>query len=105
MINKIKNCFRADRFLFSKHAKAEMELEEFGIIHTDEVIEVVFNGKIIREYLDDKPYPSYLIYGQSANNRTLHVVCAYSKEEDYSIIITVYQPDIDKWINYERRKK
>jgi hypothetical protein len=31
---------------------------------SDEVVEkVIKNGKIIKEYLDDKPYPSFLILG------------------------------------------
>jgi hypothetical protein len=47
---------------------------------------------------------SCLKYGRAENNRPLHIVCAYSKEDDMVIIITVYEPDSQKWINFERRK-
>lgn len=33
------------------------------------------------------------------------MVCAYNVEENLSIIITVYQPDPELWIDYKRRKK
>jgi len=32
-----------------------------------EVEYVILNGEIIEEYLDDKPYPSYLVYGAYNN--------------------------------------
>jgi hypothetical protein len=36
---------------------------------SDEVVEkVIKNGKIIEEYLDDKPYPSFLILGYEKDN-------------------------------------
>lgn len=62
----------------------------------EDVEYVIKTGKIIEEYLDDKPYPSFLILGFK-NNKPLHVVCA--KNETEIIIITVYHPDDDKWIN------
>jgi len=82
-----------------------MELEDFGRIFDHEVYEAVCSGEVIEEYLDDKPYPSALIYGSTMSNRPLHVVCAYNAQETLSIIITVYQPDPKLWIDYKRRKK
>ncbi|MBI3354324.1 MAG: DUF4258 domain-containing protein [Nitrospirae bacterium] len=81
-----------------------MELEEFGEIKEEEVFEAVLNGKIIENYSDDEPYPSCLVYGRTDTDRPLHIACAYSKHDDMAIIITVYQPDPDKWIEFERRK-
>ncbi len=81
-----------------------METEEFGEIKEKEVAEAVLNGKIIETYPDDEPYPSCLIYGRTFENRPLHIVCAYSSESDIVIVITVYQPDPDRWIDFERRK-
>jgi len=104
MIKEIKDCFKADKFLYSKHARDEMEIDEFGEIKEKEVYEAVLNGKIIELYLEDDPYPSCLLYGRTAEERPLHIVCAYARDEDIAIIITVYQPDPDKWIDYERRK-
>lgn len=104
MLRKIQNCFQQDKVLYSKHAKTEMEIEEFGIIREIEVFEAILNGKVINEYSDDSPYPSCLIYGKTKKNRPLHIVSAYSNEENITIVITVYEPDPKKWIDFERRK-
>ncbi len=104
MLDEIQNCFANEKTLFSRHARMEMEIEEYGAILEKEVHEAIISGKIIENYPEDEPYPSCLVYGKTVNNRSLHIVCAYSKEDNLTIIITVYQPDPEKWINYEKRK-
>jgi len=105
MLKEIQNCFTNEKILFSRHARIEMEIEEYGTILEREVHAAIINGKIIENYPDDEPYPSCLIYGKTTSNRVLHIVCAYIKDENLTIIVTVYQPDPEKWINYERRKE
>jgi len=80
-----------------------METEEFGIINEFEVGEAILTGKIIEDYPGDEPYPSCLIYGITKANRPLHIVCAFSSEDDITIIVTAYQPDPKKWIDNARR--
>jgi Domain of unknown function (DUF4258) len=104
MLQEIQNCFRSEKVLYSKHARDEMEKEEFGEIREIEVFEAVSSGKIIELYPDDEPYPSCLVYGMTSQNRPVHAVCAYSVESDIVIIVTVYQPDPLRWIESERRK-
>ncbi|MFB0533457.1 MAG: DUF4258 domain-containing protein [Anaerolineae bacterium] len=60
-------------------------------------------GEIIEDYPDDTPYPSCLVLGRTQRGRPVHVVCAHVPEEDRSIIITVYEPDPDRWIEFRRR--
>jgi len=103
MLEEIQNCYRLGKILFSKHAKNEMTNEEFGNILEEEVNQAVMDGKIIGDYPEDEPYPSCLIYGNTKEDRPLHIVCAYAKEDDLAIIITVYQPDPFKWIDNEKR--
>ena len=81
------------------------KLEELGEIKDNEVFEAVLSGKIIEGYAEDKPYPSCLIYGEASNKRPLHIVCAYAADSNMAIIITVYQPNADMWIDFERRRK
>lgn len=74
-------------------------------ISVEAVPNVINGGKIIEDYPDDKPYPSKLILGY-VNNKPVHVVCAVNKAKDEIIIITVYEPDKEKWnSNFERRIK
>ncbi len=82
-----------------------MENEEFGEITVRKVFEAVERGRVIETYPEDEPYPSCLIYGRTSGDRPLHILCAYAKKEETVIIITVYQPDPDRWIDFERRKK
>ncbi|HDZ00159.1 MAG TPA: DUF4258 domain-containing protein [Nitrospirae bacterium] len=104
MLKAIQDYVKYGKFLFSKHARDEMETEEFGEIKEKEVSEAVLSGKIIESYPEDEPYPSCLIYGRTSESRPLHIVCAYGKDDGIVIIITVYQPDPGKWIDFERRK-
>ncbi|MGR3316985.1 MAG: DUF4258 domain-containing protein [Candidatus Anammoxibacter sp.] len=104
MIELIQKCFGLDKVLYSGHARYEMKTEKFGAITDRIVYEAVCNGKIIEEYLDDKPYPSVLIFGRTNSKRPIHIVCAYDSESDQTIIITVYEPDPARWIDYQRRK-
>lgn len=92
MIEKIINCFKLERYLYSQHARKEMEVEELGEIKDNEVFEAVLNSKIIENYPEGKPYPSCLIYGKTSNERPLHIVCAYA--EDVDKVINSLSPSI-----------
>jgi hypothetical protein len=104
MLQNIQLCFKLDKVLFTSHARNEMESEESGEIGEGEVFEVVLEGKIIEDYPEDEPYPSCLIYGRTLEDRPLHVVCAFAKTEEAAIIITVYEPNPERWIDFERRR-
>jgi hypothetical protein len=74
-------------------------------IGEEEVNHILFNGKIIEEYLEDKPYPSKLLLG-FVNGRPIHVVAAENKNEEQIIVITVYEPNTIIWDDtFERRRK
>lgn len=104
-IDIIKEVFANDRVLYSAHAKFEMENDEFGKIFDNEVEEAVYNGEIITDYPDDKPYPSALIFGLTKIKRPIHVVCAYNKGDKMVIIVTVYHPEPKLWKENKRRRK
>jgi len=104
MLKEIQNYLESEKVLYTKHARDKMEKEEFGEIKEQEVFEAVLSGKIIEEYPEDEPYPSCLIYGKTKKNRPLHVVCAKATDSDMALIITVYQPNPERWIDFERRK-
>jgi hypothetical protein len=101
----IRGCFDEDRVLYSGHARREMQEEEFGFIIDQEVYEAICRSEVIETYPDDTPYPSVLIFGMTDANRPLHVVCAYDKGDDRVVVVTVYQPDPDRWEDNRRRKR
>lgn len=104
MLLKIIECFSENKVYYSRHARDEMEDEESGEILEKEIFEAVLSGKTIEDYPEDEPYPSCLIFGRTNKGRPLHIVCAYSEDEKVSIIITAYQPNPDRWIDFSRRK-
>ena len=104
MLEKIQKCFKEEQYYYSKHARDEMEVEESGEINDHEICQILTKREIIENYPDDVPYPSCLIYGRNDKNRPLHIVCAYSSEDDLAIVITAYQPHPDRWIGFTRRK-
>jgi hypothetical protein len=74
-------------------------------ISKEEVKEVITTGKIIESYPNDKPFPSKLILGW-IRNRPLHVVVAEDFLLNDIIVITAYEPTMDKWeMNFEKRRE
>jgi len=76
----------------TKHVKIRMH--ERNISVTD-IINVIQTGEIVKQYEDDKPFPSCLLLGTSGQNIILHVVASIDAESLY--IITAYYPNENTW--------
>ena len=68
---------------------------ERGIREKD-VIEIIKTGEIIASYLDDDPYPSFLMLGFK-NDTPVHVVITRDDETLNCYVITVYSPKSEIW--------
>jgi len=72
-------------------------------ILSDMVENTVLSGEIIKQYQDDKPFPSCLIFN-SDYDEPLHVVVSTDNEKLY--IITAYCPTFDEWeSDYKTRRE
>jgi hypothetical protein len=90
----------AGKIIFRTHAVKRMFQRR---VDEKDVRSVLETGEIIEVYSDDTPYPSCLILGW-LGNRPLHVVAADNTADDETIVITVYEPEQDKWTpNFKRR--
>lgn len=69
-----------------------------------DVRQVLMSGEVIKEYPQDKPFPSQLILGWSGH-RALHILIARDIKAQKLYIVTVYDPDVDQWEPDLRRKK
>ncbi len=78
---------------FSGHAIRRMFARS---ISNSAVKTAIRGGVIINEYLDDQPYPSFLILWFD-NNVPLHVVVAQNSQDDSCYIITAYIPSNELW--------
>jgi len=80
-------------FAYSNHAIAQMFKRG---ISADEVEESIKNGKKIKDYPDDKPYPSCLIL-YFVKRKPVHVVVSQDISSGICFIITAYSPDPALW--------
>ncbi len=99
IINTIRDLVSKEKVQIRHHARIRMRNRG---IKLDAFMDALAYGEVIEEYPDDKPYPSCLIYGES-DGRPIHVVCAISDVE--IIVITAYEPDPEKWLDFKIRKK
>ena len=86
---------------FSGHALQKMFARN---INEEMITEVINFGEVIRSYVDDKPYPSFLILG-IVHQQPLHLVLAKNAESDKSIVVTAYFPDEKIWNSDFKTKK
>ncbi len=89
------------KFMYRIHAIERMFERD---ISEQDIESVVFNGEVIKNYPNDKPYPSRLSLG-FIKKRPVHLVYSLDDQENI-IVITVYEPEPDKWYTgFKKRKK
>lgn len=100
MIDEIRTKIAVDEYEFSKHAVDQTIIRRISVT---EIRETISKGEIIENYPDDKYGPSCLIYGKTAGGRAIHVQCSYPSRQMMKII-TVYEPDPERWIDFNVRR-
>lgn len=86
---------------FTGHAIRQMFARGIAV---DDVRVVVRLGETIAEYPDEKPYRCRLFLGTVAG-RPLHVVLAYDSGSRKGYVVTVYEPDPNRWHEDMRTRK
>ena len=98
-LNLIAEAIQIGRIRITDHADEEARADNVSI---GQVLKDVAAGEIIEQYPGGKPYPSCLIYSESGG--PLHSVWAYNEATAWAVLITVYRPDPQRWINWRLRK-
>ncbi len=101
-LSNIIDAIQAKRIRITDHADEEAESDQLTF---DEIYFSVFHGEIIKDYPDDKPYQSCLVYGKTFSGDPVHSVWAFNDENQWAVLITVYRPDPDRWINFRVRRE
>ncbi len=99
LVDEIRQKLETDRFEFFKHAVDQSIRRRIGV---QEMLEAIANGEIIEEYPNDKYWPSYLIYGKTAEGRPLHVQCSHPSRPLVKIV-TLYERDPTRWTDFRER--
>ncbi len=64
---------------------------------SDECVEhIIREGKVIEDYPHAFPFPAKLLLGW-CNGRPIHVAAAEDSRKRLTIVITAYEPTLDKW--------
>jgi Domain of unknown function (DUF4258) len=64
---------------------------------SDECVEhIVHHGEVIEDYPHAFPFPAKLLLGW-CNGRSIHVVAAEDSGKQLVIVITTYEPAMNKW--------
>lgn len=101
-IDDIIEAVRGSRVKITEHADEEAADDRLSY---EEIYYSVIHGQIIEDYPEDKPYPSCLILGRTFVGEPIHSVWAYNRENCWAVLITVYRPDPDRWIDWKVRVK
>jgi hypothetical protein len=79
--------------IYRIHARQSM----FTRSISDECVEhILQHGEVIEDYPISFPFPAKLLLGR-CNGRPIHVVAAENPGKQQVIVITAYEPTIDKW--------
>ncbi len=73
---------------------------------SDECVEhILHNGEVIEDFPYAFPFPAKLLLGR-CNGRSIYVVAAADSDQKLVIVITAYEPTLDKWEqNMKTRRK
>jgi hypothetical protein len=102
VLDEIVNAISGSRVRITDHADEEAEADSLTF---DEVYFSVTHGEIIEDYPTDRPYPSCLVFGRTFCGDPVHSVWAYNPRNGWAILITVYRPDPQRWVNWKERKR
>lgn len=91
-IEDLRYACKNHHLLITKHMTLRCEERKISIA---DIRNCIMNGKIIKQYEDDTPYPSCLLLGISLKEKVLHVVASYN--DGFAHIITAYFPDSNIW--------
>lgn len=100
LIRELRDKIGADQFEFSKHATDQSIKRNVSVSETKEAIN---GGEVIEDYPHDKYGPSCLVFGRTSTGRPLHVQCSYPSRPLVKII-TLYEPNPTRWIDYRKRR-
>ena len=100
-IEDIISAIRYNHIRITDHADEEANEDRLSF---DQIFFSVLHGEIIESYPDDNPYPSCLIFGETFRGEPIHSVWAYNSHNKWAVLITVYRPESDRWIDYKKRR-
>jgi hypothetical protein len=101
ILDGIRTKIRNGQFEFSQHATDQSIIRHISV---QEILQAIDQSEVIEDYPNDKYGPSCLILGFTNSKRPLHIQCSYPSRPLVKII-TLYEPDPLRWIDFKTRRK
>lgn len=94
-INTLKALNRLENIIITEHARIRLFERK---IYVNDIVNTISTGEIIKQYEDDKPFPSCLILGCTVNNKYIHVVVGLDDEFIYYLQLIIQMLQYGKQI-------
>ncbi len=101
-IERIRERVLQNNFRLSKHATRRMDLRGRSLA---DIRSVVLDGELIREYLEEKPYPEYLFLGYPRGPDDPCYAVVASNDETLIVTVHEYDPEVYEPDHRTRRKE
>jgi len=103
IITGIQEKVRGRLYRLTFHAETEREADRITIQEIEQAL-LSERCQLIENYPDDPRGASCLLLGFTEQGLPIHFVCGISLP-DMLIIITVYRPDPEQWVDWRIRKE
>jgi len=100
---QIRFLVKERKYRLTLHAENERDADQITLEEIETAL-LSSKGEVIEDYPNDPRGSSSLILGFTAQDQPIHILCGM-KDPTLLIIVTVYRPNPDKWINWQIRKE
>ncbi len=90
-LDHIKKAIAEGKYRYTVHGAKQRIARR---LKRKELEEAIKSGEIIEDYPKHHYGPACLLFGKTAKNKNLHILCSLQEIVD---IITVYEPDLIEW--------
>jgi hypothetical protein len=102
IITEIQQKIRDRLYRLTAHAEREREADRITIQEIEEAL-LSERCQVVENYPEDPRGASCLVLGFTEHDLPIHAVCGISLPQ-MLIIITVYRPDPEQWIDWKIRR-
>ncbi len=102
-IEQIRFLVKERKYRLTLHAENERDTDQITL---EEIETALLSSKseVIEDYPNDPRGSSSLVLGFTAQYQPIHILCGM-KYPTMLIIVTVYRPDPNRWIDWRIRKE
>lgn len=102
LVARVKGLIKSTNYRLTLHAEIERDADQISIAELEEAF-IHNKCEIIEDYPEDPRGHSFLLLGFTLQEHPIHAVC--SIQEEILVIITVYRPEPELWIDWKTRKE